>query len=698
MKLLAACAIVLLLACAGYASNASIAYRSNTGTCGINCPKIKDWNNATGLWGSEIELGSSTGAAIREAKIYYSPVNQKRIVVAENDNGEIDTYVSWTGAAWNQTRNLTDLWGAAPAVHYRGFDLAFETATGDAVLIFSVVNANAACDLGYVIIRANETTNSSAYGCIDYTGNASDLTFRWVAADPKPVAGSEEIIVAATEATTDDVPAWVWNGSAWGNEKQVSINATTTGDFEAIGVKYAADGSAAMVAAGDGANGFINYSYWKNTAWTAVASFDVDTGDTVDVRWITIKADPATDDLLLTEVDSGSDLGAAYWNGTTWAMTSNIDTAVDSASVRAADYSWNPSGSTGGLVWDTDTTGTTLSNRTFSGGAFGGTTTFSTYAGTGAWMQMVRNPNATDAVKFLGARLNSNFDIGSFNFTGTAYANLGDSAITADTTAITFEAMGIAFVLAFDTAAPTVSGTAVNDTSLNINEDICVNASAIDQNGVPIHTAKAQIAYPGGTVSNVTLSDTGCNAGGVGDGRFGATVNVGGTSGTLTVNTTFANDSFGNMGWQSPYPNLQVTVASGIIVDTTISASTLSFGSLNPATNDNPATENPLVLTNTANSNTAIDVYLNNTNMTAGANKIGFGNLSVNTTNSAAGSKALNGSTFINGTSANTGFVENLAVSGTVNLYFWHDVPAAQNAGAYASTVVVHSIANGEAP
>ncbi len=143
--------------------------------------------------------------------------------------------------------------------------------------------------------------------------------------------------------------------------------------------------------------------------------------------------------------------------------------------------------------------------------------------------------------------------------------------------------------------------------------------------------------------------------------------------------------------------SLAASLTVNTFVDTTIGAATLAFGSLNPATVNNAATENPVLLTNTANSNIAVDIYLNNTNMTSGGNTIRFSNMSINTTNNAPG-KRLNGTAFINGTGANTGFYEDLAVSGSVNFYFFHDVPAAQTAGAYTSTVVVHSVSNASVP
>ncbi|MBI5159552.1 hypothetical protein HY992_05520, partial [Candidatus Micrarchaeota archaeon] len=46
----------------------------------------------------------------------------------------------------------------------------------------------------------------------------------------------------------------------------------------------------------------------------------------------------------------------------------------------------------------------------------------------------------------------------------------------------------------------------------------------------------------------------------------------------------------------------------------------------------------------------------------------------------------------------NNGFYENLAVSGTVNLWFWLDVPAAQTAGSYTGSLNIRVVQDGGTP
>jgi parallel beta-helix repeat protein len=203
---------------------------------------------------------------------------------------------------------------------------------------------------------------------------------------------------------------------------------------------------------------------------------------------MTLKADPATDDLQATFVTSLGALTTSYWNGSAWTiLPSVIDALIDTSATRAADFEWDPSGSTGRVVWDDDGAGTTLTERPCAPECNGTTTTISTYNGAGAWIAMYRNPTAVDTVNILASRLNSDFDIGSFTWNGTGYTNYGDSAITANTTVITFEASTMSFQL--------------SNASVNVH-----SCSLIDGNGEYVLTAN----LIGAPVSASPLSGSTC--------------------------------------------------------------------------------------------------------------------------------------------------------------------------------------------
>ncbi len=184
--------------------------------------------------------------------------------------------------------------------------------------------------------------------------------------------------------------------------------------------------------------------------------------------------------MQLVDIDSGSDLNTAYWSGAAWVVISNIDTGVDAVATRVADFSWLPTGSTGRLVWDTDGAAATnyLSTRICNPQclAANGIQTITSYAATGAWLTLFRNPTSSEIVKFLGFRLNSGITLGSFRYNGTTqnYTNYGNNIISTTTSVSTFESYSFDFrrdvrLPSINMVTPNESGLIWNNGTFRIN-------------------------------------------------------------------------------------------------------------------------------------------------------------------------------------------------------------------------------------
>jgi hypothetical protein len=257
-----------------------------------------------------------------------------------------------------------------------------------------------------------------------------------------------------------------------------------------------------------------------------------------------------------------------------------------------------------------------------------------------------------------------------------------------------------------DVTGPTVSNTGVNTTSANTNTYICVNATATDPSG--ISQVWSQITFPNATVLNITLSqDTGIPcAGTASDDWYGAIVNVGSTAGNLTVNTTFANDTLGNLGYQSPWPNLQVNVTSAITISISVSAaisSGIRFGSCGANQNDCPAlnntsgadggTEYYITLDSSSTDNADIahrtSTHLCKDGVCTTVIEIGNATAVGNKTSS-TGSNLIPGSSV----SLTLSYADLSGCSGAYNLTpgqncwirYWLDIPASQTVGNYNTT------------
>ncbi|MEK6963534.1 MAG: LamG domain-containing protein [Nanoarchaeota archaeon] len=502
--------LVLLGTTLAEAANATVVYRSNTGSCAsnaLNCPKIRAWDSTGGgSWGSAVELPTA-GSPVRYAVIRFSNVSSKRALVTSSDDGFLDGYVSYNNTAWTVTNNIGQVFGSNAAKNERRFDLQFETASGDAVLTYATTNSSGNCDLAYKVLLANDTSwANSGETCIDNDQRTQDDQSSYINMDRNPSDDSSEMVMANLNTNLSDVTARVWDGDNWGNRMNITTTSSIT-TTESQDVAYAKDGSKAMVVAGDGVNGNVTTKYWNGASWTTTPGFDIDTGDALDLKWIHLKADSLTDDLQAVFVDSGSDLGTAYWNGATWAVTRNIDTAVDSNAARPSDFAWNSTNSGGKLVLDTDTTGTTLSQRGCTPQCTSGTTTFSTYAATGAWLNLYRVPyDPLTKVSILGLRLNSAFDLGSFaQGINGSYYTYGDNTLTADTTVTTFEPYSLAFQTAYGGySAPSTVYT------LNQSAFIKLDNKTTDWGNLTILTDTAGDQAAGGSsfdITNISLAN-----------------------------------------------------------------------------------------------------------------------------------------------------------------------------------------------
>ncbi|MEM3814494.1 MAG: hypothetical protein QW771_00105 [Candidatus Micrarchaeia archaeon] len=597
LKILSLFILSILITSLIYATNGTAVYRSNTGTFTTSSPKLKNWSSAgTGSYSAEFELPTA-GSPIRYALIKYSPVSPKRVIITQSDDGYLDAYVSFDGVEWNITNNFGQVWTTAPATSSRRFDFEYETSTGDLIVVYSIVSASTTCDLAYRVMLANETTFGPEI-CIDDTTQTNDIQYTWVEAARKPT-NSEEIIFVGFDSTSTDAVAYVWNGNSFGNIQEITANAPSTGGYKAIAVAYTYSGNQGMVAAGDGTTGNIATYYWSGTTWVNSPDFDIDPLDAADAYWLDLIPNPVSNTMQAVFVDSASDLGTAYWNGASWSVTSNIDTAVDAINSFLADFAWLPDGNSGRLVWDTDGgSGSTLSVRSCAPQCTSATTTISTYSGSGAWLNLYTNPTASDTVDIIGIRTNNVQNLGSFYFDGTNFVNYGDTVLTSTTG--TTGSFSFDFQRAFDTIPPYYSNQNQSNNTIIIGSTNYL--SVVWTDNVQLKTAILETNETG-TWQNKTV--------------YGSPVSMYGTY--YVVNFSWNNSSIPAgtvIGWRvwasdrsnnwNVTPIMSFTVLAPPIYNFTVTPSTDSFTVYN-----NTYIDRNYTLNNTGNRNLSITCTTN---------------------------------------------------------------------------------------
>ncbi|MEM3377350.1 MAG: hypothetical protein QW674_00180 [Candidatus Bathyarchaeia archaeon] len=425
-------------------TDAFVAYRDSTTS--LNTPKWRTWNGESLTWSPQSELPTSD-SPVRWVRVAYSTLESRsyeKIVVTLSDDGYLDAYV-WDGTTWLVTSNIAFPGTSANA--YRCFDVAYEKTSGRALLVYS--RGTTTNEIGYRIWTPEAGWSTEQLLDLPYTTGI----VRWIslATCPATRAGASddnEIAMIYLDANTD-VNGYIWTGSAWSLMGATAVwDATAaTSTRECIAVAYEHTTGEAMFIWADSVSNRFYYRTWNGVTLSAATLLTMtDTGGIG--YWVTLKADPASDDLLFLVVDSGADLNTAYWNGSAWTVHTEHDDATDTNARRCADFAWEPESGKGLLVW-----GTTTGQITYK--TFMAPSTWSTQQNVamgGAsnihpWVQLKTKPrNVSGDTLILGLVLeNTAYDLGAISWDGSELTVLGSDTISASTTVSTYECFELEF-------------------------------------------------------------------------------------------------------------------------------------------------------------------------------------------------------------------------------------------------------------
>jgi len=427
--------------------DAFIAYRDSTGyPSSLNTPKGRTWQGEFASFGAQSELPTSD-SPVRWVKVEYSPIEARKsekIVVTLSDDGYLDAYV-WDGSSCTVSNNIGSCGTAANT--YQCFDLAYEKTSGRALLVYSTgATTN---EIGYNIWTYG--SGWAGQSLLDLTYTTGIVNWISLAQCPGTRAGTgddNEVAMIYIDSNIY-VHGYVWTGSAWSLMGASAVWDATAAiaTKECIAVAYEQLSGRAMFLWGDSV-ATDNY----NRIWDGSTLSGPTLGPDISAQggltsWVTLKADPVSNNLFFLSVDAGSDLDTAYWSGSAWTIHTEHDATVDSIVARCADFAWEPTSGKGLLVWGTLTG--SISYRTFTApSTFGAVIPVAMVGGIHPWVQLRTNPvNVAGDIKILGAVLTGTiFDIGAIRWDGTTFMIIGSSIISESTTVITYECFELEFM------------------------------------------------------------------------------------------------------------------------------------------------------------------------------------------------------------------------------------------------------------
>ncbi len=416
-------------------TEAAIAYRSNTGADLVMSPKTRTWDGSA--WAAESEQPTA-GSSIRAVREAFSPVTSGlRIIVTQSDDGWLDAYVC--APACTVTNNIGQVWSTAPGTPQSRFGIAYESLSGDALLVYGVLSTDTTRDIAYKTYVGG-TWSAEQY--LDDAGHATDAQYSLIKLASKK--GSDQIGLVGADDTNDHVNAWIWDGSAFGSSTEITASAENP-DRDQVAIAWeSSSGDLLAVAAVRGSSDIISREF--TTSWSGASQFQC--ANAAPIHSLSLKANPVStaNDMILAVGDDDPGLSTCRWTGTGWATRNSHDTSIDSLSTRPFDFAWEDSGSKGLLVWGTNSGQMTY--RAFTApNTWGPITNVAMGANRHAWVQLRTNPfRPAGATKILGAVMeNSANDLGGLRWDGTTFTVMGASTFSTDVGTTSWESFDLEY-------------------------------------------------------------------------------------------------------------------------------------------------------------------------------------------------------------------------------------------------------------
>ena len=376
---------------------------------GILEPLFRLYNSIINAFQSAATI--SSGSAGSTYVLRTSPTRREAIAGYVTAAGVLQI-LCYDGTSWSNEWSVT-VGGTATT---RRFDIAYETNTGDAMVLYSR-NTGTTNELEY-------RTKAGSLGC----GSAN-----WAAAtnlDPVRTTGvvhwvkmawdrraSSNLITAIWADANADLSAMTWSGTAWGNEPaaatETSLEVVTLAqDVDDFDVEYESVSGDVLVAWANsaGANGTNGVRYRICTGGTAACTWNaVTTPPTFsdDATNLDLSAAPTSDEMILASIgNAGSDLQIGYWSGSAWTNTANADTSAGTpvAGSRLVTTGWLVSGATKrSVVIYNDSNSTKVDWYVGNGSTFTVQTDFNSTPplnGTQRWFDSDVYPATTDQLMF----------------------------------------------------------------------------------------------------------------------------------------------------------------------------------------------------------------------------------------------------------------------------------------------------------
>ena len=288
-----------------------MAYGEGTG----QAPRYRIWNGTA--WGTA-GTAASVGAQIRWTQLKAAPTRPEYALGTLGTDADVNMQIYQTQT--NTWGNVKELDTAIADTQQRGFDLAYETISGDLVAV-----SCRGLDAVYSVWNGVSWTATSSIAL----ANANNCLYVEMASDPV----SDELIAVFKHTNTSavDYETLVWNGSSWGNSSVFGDMVENAN--EGIALEYEESGGQAIVGLSNGALTTLVYNIWNGSTWAGTTTIPL--GD--HIEWASLKRDQGTDAMALCYIDNDINIGVIQWSGSAWGTFAEIELLGNSKAGQPID-------------------------------------------------------------------------------------------------------------------------------------------------------------------------------------------------------------------------------------------------------------------------------------------------------------------------------------------------------------------------
>ncbi|HIE32038.1 MAG TPA: VWA domain-containing protein, partial [Methanosarcinales archaeon] len=297
-------------------------------------PRYRQWDG-TG-WSDEASA-NDVGGTIRWIVMQACPTRNETIMGTLDDRRDFNVQ-TWDGSSWSAVQQFS---GSSDTYACRGFDIAYERISGDAIAAYMDMGI----DDGVPRYRVWDGSSWTGGAAVDGTNpGTGDIWWVRLAANPN----SDEMVLVTLD-DREDIRAQVWDGSSWGNPIEITDTARID-SHQCFDVVYDKDGDAMVLWADQSS---VKSRVWDGTAWSAASDIY---GFTDNVYWIKLASDPNSNNILMGALDLAYDISVSVWNGSAWTVANwEVETATHGSDRRYFDLSFEQASGTGMVVWSDDT-------------------------------------------------------------------------------------------------------------------------------------------------------------------------------------------------------------------------------------------------------------------------------------------------------------------------------------------------------